>query len=94
MQKTEELIMLENMIKTIVAEGMQRNIPQFQISRVADECANSLSDLIIRDINMTNKSPTERRKNMIALRTVLKDFSSELEELIKSKLMSYSSFAV
>ena len=86
--------MLENMIKALVKEETQRNIPQFQVSRVAEECANSLKELIVRDINMTNKSPTERGKNMIALRTVLQDFSSELEVLIQSKLMMYSSFAV
>ena len=89
--KSKTVDLKEAVSAMIVSELLAKTVPQYKIEQVADETVESLKSLILRDINLTSRAPTERRKAMVAMNEIFDEFKEELIQLIEAKLLAYTS---
>lgn len=66
-----------------------RNIPDFMVRQIAEECSDSMKRLLLHHINMTNSGSDLRRQEVIRMNAVLKDLTKDVKNLLDNSLNEF-----
>lgn len=69
-------------LRQLIRESYSREIPSYVVDMICRQCSDQLKQHLLRHINSTAKSPTEKRLMLSKMSSILGNMQEELKELV------------
>lgn len=83
----KEIVSIE--VERLLQEDYARGIPEFALSQVASDAAESMKSHLRRHVTQVAQDASKQRQMLSAANVVLRDLEEEMIELLRNKLEQF-----